>query len=481
MPALTRLNVLLIISEDNGPQFGCYGDACARTPRLDRLAGAGTRFDRAYVTQAICSPSRASILTGLYPHQNGQLGLATHAYAMHREFPTIPRLLGAAGYRTARLGKLHVLPDTACPFDLVWNDARYISFWHRDVARTAAVAGEFFRAGPAPFFAMVSFSDAHLPWLRQDCGLPTHPFLPRDVRVPPAVGLDTSRLREHTANYYCCLSRLDTGIGLLLDELRAAGHADDTLVIYLADHGPQFSRGKGALYELSVHVPLLVHWPGLGPAGQGRGELVSSLDLLPTILDAVGLPALPDLPGRSLRPLLAGERLAWREHLACEWNTSHPHPPPSFLYPQRSVRDARYKLIATLLSDQDNPVEEYYTTHAYIDTGTTQWEIDHGSAEAQRVYAAWRRPAALELYDLANDPCEFTNLAERPELADTRDRLLAALHAWQAATRDPLADPALLAALVAEDRRVQAAPDSHKQPGFRWQYLDYLYRCPPAR
>jgi len=112
-------NVLLIISEDNGPQLGCYGDPYARTPNLDKLASQGVRFERAYITQAGCSQSRSSILTGLYPHQNGQIGLATWGFRMYRaDTPNIPRSLKAAGYRTGKIGKLHINPESAFPYDM---------------------------------------------------------------------------------------------------------------------------------------------------------------------------------------------------------------------------------------------------------------------------------------------------------------------------------------------------------------------------
>ncbi|MBI3942471.1 MAG: sulfatase-like hydrolase/transferase [Chloroflexi bacterium] len=178
-----RLNILLITSEDNGPHFGCYGDPIADTPHVDRLAREGAFFEHAYVTQAVCSPSRASILTGLYPHQNGQIGLATHAYTMHRAFPSLPGLSKDAGYRTGRIGKLHVLPESAFPFDFSWNDPQYTSFAHRDVAKNAEIAGQFITAGAGPFFLMVNYADAHLPWLRQDCGLPVAPVVAIDVQV----------------------------------------------------------------------------------------------------------------------------------------------------------------------------------------------------------------------------------------------------------------------------------------------------------
>ena len=199
-PARPRPNILLIVSEDNGPHLGCYGDRTVPTPNLDRLAAEGARYDNAFVTQAVCSPSRSSILTGLYPHQNGQIGLATHAFTMVRDWLTLPSALKQAGYRTGLIGKLHVNPETAFDFDFRWADPQYLGFDHSDVRRTVQVAGEFLARG-GPFFLMVCFADAHLPFLRQDSGLPAKPFSKDDVSMFPAVGIDSPRLREQQADY----------------------------------------------------------------------------------------------------------------------------------------------------------------------------------------------------------------------------------------------------------------------------------------
>jgi N-sulfoglucosamine sulfohydrolase len=469
-----QFNVLLITSEDNGPQLSCYGDSSIQTPNLDRLAAEGACFENAYITQAVCSPSRASILTGLYPHQNGQIGLSTHSYSMWREYLSIPALLKKEGYRTGRLGKLHVAPESSCPFDMVWNDPDYFSFQHRDVKKAAEVAGEFMGASDAPFFLMLNYPDAHLPWLRQDCGMPERPFVAGESPVPEAVGISSGRLMEHAANYYSCIKRLDIGIGMVIKKLEELGKLDHTLIIYLADHGPQFSRGKGANYELAVQVPFIVYWPGLSNQGMVKDKLVSSIDIFPTILDALGL-SCPELPGRSLRPLLEDTNAPWREYLFCEWNTSHPFPPPSLLFPQRSVRNSRYKLIQTLIPGINNPLETYYTEHALIDTGTTRWEIERGGEEVQRIYQQWKRPEPIELYDLENDPHEFTNLANDPAMATVRNDLFAVLTAWREETNDPLLDENKLRQLIEEDIKVRKMNGENRKPEFKWAYLDYLY------
>lgn len=148
---------------------------------------------------------RASILTGLYPHQNGQLGLATHKYAMYEKFPNIPALLKPEGYRTGIIGKLHINPESTFPFDFWWNDRNYISFAHRDMQKATTMADGFINASDTPFFLMVNYPDAHLPFLHQECGLPETPYTADAVETLPFIGIDTPRLRQHTADYYNCM------------------------------------------------------------------------------------------------------------------------------------------------------------------------------------------------------------------------------------------------------------------------------------
>lgn len=466
-----RPNVLLITSEDNGPELGCYGDPYARTPNLDRLAATGARFQNAYITSPVCSPSRGTIFTGLYPHQNGQIGLATHKYAMYRKWPNVVGILKAAGYRTGIIGKIHVNPESAFPCD--FRAFPGSNFSMRDVRKFAAKADEFIRASDEPFFLMVNFPDAHFPLLRRAAGLPEKPLSAEDVKTLPFVGVDSIRLREFVANYYNCLSRLDTGVGLLLDLLKKTAKDDNTLVIYLGDHGAQFSRGKATLYEGGTRVPFLLRWPGHAKAGTVRDELVSSIDILPTVLDATGLEAPGNLPGRSLLPLCRGETPAWRQYLFTEQDGCAPF----WTFPQRTVRDGRYKLIATLLDDRPDPIYSAYANQrkAFFVAGASEAEVATAPEPVRRGYATWKARRPLELYDLQADPHEWVNLAGRPELAEVQQRLLGALHAWQQRTHDPMADPAKLARFVAEtDGVVRQRIHYRRSKTFRWRYLDYF-------
>jgi N-sulfoglucosamine sulfohydrolase len=466
--AAARPNILLILSEDNGPQLGCYGDPYVQTPHLDRLAAQGVRFDRAYVTQAGCSPSRASILTGLYPHQNGQLGLATWGYRLYRDdLPNLPRLLQATGYRTGKIGKLHVNPESAFPYDMEAIPGS--NFARKNLADYARHAERFFQADTKPFFLHVNYPDAHDPFLPQVDGLPKKPLTARDVRCPAYFGIDPPELRRLMADYYNCMSRLDSLVGDLLAALERSGRATNTLVIYLGDHGPDLLRGKRSCYEGGTRVPLLVRWPGQARP-QVRTELVSTTDLLPTLLAAAGAAPLPGLPGQSLLPLLAGEKPAWRSHLFTEFHT---HAAGANFFPQRAVRNDRYKLIESLLPDEPNPDMDKIDREFPFVAGA----VAAASPEVRAAYRLQQKPPRFELYDLQADPHEFQNLADSPAhaalLADLRRRL----DDWRQQTQDPLREPALLARFKAE---VYAVKNKAAGKELHWGYPDYFFGREPA-
>ncbi|NKB70897.1 MAG: sulfatase-like hydrolase/transferase [Candidatus Latescibacteria bacterium] len=473
-----RPNILLIISEDNGQDLGCYGDKNVDTPHLDALATAGVRLANAYCTQSVCSPGRASIFTGLYPHQNGQIGLSTHEYSMYGHVPNLPGLLKPLGYRTGLLGKLHVKPFEAFPWDLWWNEPDSISFGQRDIYKTAAVARDFMdAAGDAPFFLTVAARDCHLPFLQQSFGVPADPLQADDVASLPFVGVDTPRIRAHTADYYNCMRRLDKTVGLLMGALRAEGKDEDTLVLFTTDHGAQFSRGKCSCYEGGLRIPMIVRWPGRLQQGRVAEELVSQIDVLPTIMAAVGQEVPEHVAGASLLPLLTGEAAAWRQRIYAEWTSSH----APIYYPQRSIRDQRHKLIVTYRSDRPNPCAQINAGTAafqkHVEPGTLPHEVEGASAEIRRTYALYDNPPVEELYDLHEDPWEFSNLADDPACRPVRDRLRAELVEWQIQTGDLVRNPSVRAQLDAEHAEITQTYYSvggRVPADFVWPYLGYL-------
>jgi N-sulfoglucosamine sulfohydrolase len=476
-----RPNILLIVSEDNGPELGCYGDLYAQTPNLDRMASEGVRFNRAFVAQAGCSQSRASVLTGLYPHQHGQIGLATWGFRMYRkDTPNLPRDLKAAGYRTGIIGKLHINPESAFPFD--FHEIPGANFGRKNLGDYAKHAAAFIQAGDQPFFLSVNYPEAHDPWLRQVEGLPQRPQAGGEVQGMPYFGIDPPEMREMVADYYNCLSRLDTLVGELLAALHASGKAESTLVIYFGDHGADMLRGKRTCYEGGVRIPLLLRWPGRARPHVCE-ELVSTVDLMPTVLAACGAAPVSGLPGRPLQPLLSGEPVAWRTHLFTEYHT---HAAAANYHPQRAVRTDRYKLIENLLPDTVN--SDYADTFRKLEgdaAGRGQGDFQGGlsraiagaAPEVRAAYALMEKPPRYELYDLQADPYEFRNLADSLDHAAACAELKQALADWREETRDPLLDPANLERLTAEVTAVQSKA-AGKEAG--WGYPDYFFGREPT-
>jgi N-sulfoglucosamine sulfohydrolase len=471
-PATTpRPNILFIVSEDNGPELGCYGTPEVRTPHLDRLAAEGVRFNRAYVTQAGCSQSRASIMTGLYPHQNGQIGLATWGFRMYRaDTPNIPRNLKGAGYRTGIIGKLHVSPESAFPFDFAAIPSA--NFARKNLPDYTKNAETFFNASAQPFFLSVNFPDAHQPWTRQVDGLPARPLDGKDVKPMAYMGVDEPTLREQVANYYNCMNRLDTLVGDLLAALQRSGKADNTFVVYLGDHGADMLRGKRTSYEGGVRIPLIVRWPAQAKRGQVREELVSTIDLMPTVLALAQAEPVTGLPGRSLVPLLRGETSAWRTYLSTEYHT---HAARANFYPQRTVRDDRYKLIENLLPGEVNPGHAF-TLDGHLGVDLNQ-AVRSAPADIAAAYARMEKPARWELYDLQTDPFEFRDLSTDRDHAAVLARLQEQLAQWRQETADPLLQPANLVRLKAE----MAAASKKEARELSWHYPYYfLGQEPPA-
>ena len=468
-------NILLIVSEDNGPDLGCYGNPYVTTSNLDQLAVDGVLFENAFVSYSVCSPSRSTLYTGLYPHQNGQIGLATHKYTMHRSFKTIPVYLKEAGYRTGCLGKIHVNPESAIPFD--FHPIKSSNFAKLKLPSYAMHADTFINASDEPFFLMVNFPDAHYPVQKQVEGLPLHPLEAEDVEAIPFIGADSRRLREYTANYYNCMNRLDAAVGMLLEKLEASGKAENTIILYMGDHGAQFSRGKCSNYEAALRVPFIIKWPGVSEKGSRKADLVSMVDLLPTILDMCGMEIPAPLPGLSLLPLLSGaEDAAGHEYIFADGSGSAAF----FYFPKRSVRGERYKLIHNLLQDRENPKFRYYAEQlgVHFAGGTKQSELDSADQHIQEAYQTWRQPPEYELYDLQEDPLEFKNLSSNPEYRDIKEKLISELKKWQTDTHDPLADPLKLARYTREVDsilNVYENNDYARDSSFSWQYPEYFY------
>ena len=431
-----------------GLQLGCYGDTVIQTPQLDAFSASGVQFDVAYVVQASCSPSRSAMFTGLYVHATGQYGLTNASpFALHPylEDATIPNILKRAGFRTGIIGKLHVDPNASFQFDYRQTNANEA----RQVKLVAERASEFItQSGDQPFFLMVNYTDPHAyrardpqtnqiigdwTFLDRAEGIPETLVEPSEETVLPFQQIDFPEQRDRIASYYNEVKRLDTGVGLLLETLERHGHADNTLVIFIGDHGPPFNRGKTTTYEGGLRVPFLVRWPGVSRPMRSDA-MVSTVDILPTILDATGATSDVEMHGRSLRPVLENADAQWREFLVGEF---HMHGRPWF--PRRAIRNARYKLIHNLLADSARPSRAIDGDIGY----STSRDERYAGTDIRMAFDTFAEPPEFELYDLEQDPWEFLNLAGNPDHAEVEQRLKSALETWRQETDDPTLDPDL--------------------------------------
>jgi N-sulfoglucosamine sulfohydrolase len=476
-------NVLLVVAEDMGPQLGTYGCTEARTPHLDRFAQRGARFESAWCSYPLCSPARSTLLTGLPPHENGTMGLSTFGFATFEGVPSLSRLLNyERGYRTGLLGKHHVVPEERFPFHLRWADNQCYSFAGRDYRRMLRFADTFMDDASSPFFLMVALPDAHLPFLRQSFGEPRQPMNAADVGIVPGMDRRIPSWEQWYADYHNCIQRADLALGGLMDILDRRGLRDNTLVIFTSDHGLQFPRGKLSLYEPGMSIPMLMAGPGVTPRPEGVRTAVSQVDVFATILDATGIERPSPCRGESLMNIADNDpdRCVFGERTACM---------PQTYFPQRAVRDGRFKLIWTHQADRMDPYHQMLSEQ-FSSPGETAPPSPPNSMSRppippseqlspvmRKAYEVWRQPPAWQLYDLADDPLETINRAGDPQLAQQERRLRGRLEQWMRDTDDFVLDHDRRTRFETEIQAYVGTGGSLKRPGFHWDYVSNSSPC----
>lgn len=457
-PAAAR-NVVMIVADDHGCDTGAYGNTEVRTPHLDALAAQGTRFTHAFATTASCSASRSVILTGFQNHRTGQYGHQHHFhhFASFDHLRSLPRILADAGYHTARVGKYHVAPEEVYPFETVIRASA------RNPVEMAERCREvLFAEDERPFFLYFATSDPHRSSkpsgnttsveesdrfgnrAQPYPGVTPELYNPTKLSVPAWLP-DTAVTRAELAQYYQSVSRVDQGVGALLQLLDEAGKADSTLVLYLSDHGAAFAGAKTSVYEPGLRSPLIVRHPDAKP-GVVHRAMVSWVDLTPTILDWAQVES-PVLRGAERAPLsrqAQPEGLHGRSFLsildqpdAQGWDeiyASHTFHEITMYYPMRVVRERQYKLIWNLAHGLPYP----FATDLWI-SSTWQQSYQEGldARYGGRTVQQFLHRPKYELYDLRADPLESNNLASDPEHAQTLARLIEKLHRFQDETSDP--------------------------------------------
>lgn len=469
---LKRPNVILFVTDDQSPIAGCYGSTDIKTPHLDALAAEGTRFTHAFATTASCSASRSVILSGLHNHFNGLYG-HTHAFHKFEAFPSVkavslPLQMSQAGYRTAQIGKYHVAPEAVYHFD------QYLRGNARNAKQMAETCLPLFEEkSDKPFFLYFCTSDPHrgggtdrsstlkfkpdLFGNKQNKG--SHPGIdevfydPAKVKVPAFLP-DTPACRAEIAQYHQSCSRIDQGLGHLVELLKKTDQWENTVLIYTADHGMAFPGAKTTVYEAGLRVPFIVRHPYLKKRGVVNSAMISHVDIAPSILDlADGY----DPKKRAPKKLLPVEKVPFGENRGKNikayhgrswipilekdnpdgWDqigASHTFHEIQMYYPMRVVRDRKYKLIWNIAYRQPYP---FASDLWAASTWQAQYQQGPTTKYGNRSVESYINRPAFELYDVSSDPAETRNLAGDPEYAKTLAEYQEKLKEMQRRTGDP--------------------------------------------
>lgn len=438
-------NIVLMIADDmNWDDCGAYGHPAIRTPNIDRLAAGGLLFRNAYLTTNSCSPSRASIITGRYPHNTG-------AEQLHWPIPegtdTFVGQLKASGYYTAAAGKWHMGDAIRDHFDKIYeaSTAGFVLPSGNDgeppkmIAKQPSGCEDWEKAlderdRAKPFFMWLAALDPHREY---NAGALAPPHQSSDVIVPPHLP-DTPEVREDLRLYYDEIGRLDGYVGKVMAKLESQGVADNTLVLFISDNGRPFPRDKTTLYDGGIRTPWIVHWPAKVAAGNRSDALVSSVDIARTFLDVAGVErqghdsAKDGVGGFSLSfvsalfdPTLGHRQYAFGED---HWHDYEDH--------ARCVTDAQYKLI------RNDYVDLPSTPSADAGRGLSWQNMLKLNAEgklSEAQHSCFRSPRPQwELYDRQRDPGELNNLINNPAYAPIAEKMKAALAKWSKETGDYL-------------------------------------------
>jgi len=456
--AAERPNILFVLTEDQGAHLSMLGTPGLETPHMDALAKSGIYFNNAFVAYPVCSASKAAFYTGLHSHTNGILN-NTHNFhkpadqvtkserglelaktnRVREEFQTLTEILKANGYYQGVTHKLHVLPNEKFPYDEFLHGSRAEM---EDFINTA-------KKRKQPWFLMVNIPNSHRPYPNSD--KTSIRIKPAEVQLPPYLP-DSPPVRKDWAEYLAGIEQADALTGQALNLLEESGQSDNTIVVFLSDHGPTFQHGKMTLYDLGLRVPLIMRGPGV-PSGATRSQLVSELDILPTLIDLCQLEAEFDyrLHGESivglLRDPIDADRKT-RDYIFAE--ISNRGPLPNDGMQERCVFDGRWKLIYR---------EKVETAWRQVNADSRQFKVWGNRTYAETIRLKEKFPEQyrilaemdpqnlgaavpeLELYDLSSDPHELKNLVAEEKHAQHKDRLLAALRDWVNSTNDPAVKP----------------------------------------
>ncbi len=432
-------NIIVFIADDIGwEDYGCYGNPVVRTPHIDSLANRGRRYTQAFLTASSCSPSRSSIITGRYPHN---LGPAAELHLpVSPNLPWLPALLRRSGYYAVLVGKNHMSVDFASGKALY--EPRWDLIEKGKTADNSGLESQWVdtlnnRPKDKPFFFWLASADAHRGWdgdLEWNESLYGPKHRPEEVQVP-AYLIDDAATRKDLASYYNEITRFDHYVGVMVAELARQQLLENTLILLLADNGRPFPRAKTRLHDSGMKTALIAHWPArIQSPGAPCDSLVSSIDIVPSLMEAAGAPPMPTAQGVSFLATFTDPNAAVRRHAFSEhnWHDYEAH--------GRAVRSEGYLYIRN-----QRPAQAWQGPADSVASPSHQALLAARAAQAspsarpltpaQQDTLLSPRPAE-ELYRTAADPLQLENLTGHPDHAAVHKRLSNLLDAWIEQTGD---------------------------------------------
>ena len=450
-----RPNILWLVAEDLSPYIAAYGDDTAPTPVLDRLAAEGVRYSNVYSVSGVCAPSRAALITGMYPTSIGahhmrtifqqpealERGLINYEVVPPPNVRMVSEILREQGYYAVNNAKEDYQFH---PSKMAWDESSLFAHWRN-------------RPQGAPFFAVFNFGVTHegqlwgpapewnlrygrevfppdrnepLEWRRLDEGEEKQLYVPEDIEfeVPPYLP-DTPPVRRDMLRMYSNIAEMDSYVGVVLRQLEEDGLLENTIVMWFSDHGGPLPRQKRTLYDSGLWVPLIIRYPDLRRAGEVDDALVSFVDFAPTLLSLADIDAPRHMQGSPFAGAHA-KRGETREHIFAAADRFD-----GYYDMIRAVRDQRFKYLRNFMPDSG-----YYLPLAYREQMASMQELLRlrDTGELDEVQSQWFRThkPLEELFDTQSDPHELHNLAGNPLYAERLEEMRTALDQWMAETGD---------------------------------------------
>ena len=428
------MNLLFITVDDMDASLpGFMGGTYQLTPQLDALAERSHRFVRNRTTAPICQPSREAMMTGRVPHRSGGLGFIP----IHEGVPTLISVLKAHGYYTAGIHKLeHMQPPSCFPWDHEVPGMERRPSEYGDAIRDAIALA---KSAQRPFFINCNINDPHRPFYGSPAGMKTDHDEAGEYKVARELGAedvqapvfleDLPAIRKEFSQYCNSAQRMDVSIGKVLAALAASGEAEHTAIVFCADHGMPFPFSKATVYDHGTREPVLLSWPGMGKSRTFE-ERTCNIDLMPTLLELLAVPAPAGMDGRSWMPLVHEHGDGDRQFLVTHVNGVS----SGTEYPMRAIQDERYSLVLMPWSDG--------TLHFQIESmqGLTYPAMAKAAETDVRIAARVKQfilGTPMALYDLQNDPAQRVNLIDVPEQRTRARTMQQALLAAMQKTGDP--------------------------------------------